>query len=465
MGFYSICRVHLQSRYQVKVMKDTIVVIPDTTVIGKAFHAEGLEAVTKYTFYVKPVCDTIWSSESYYTACIKLDPTKPNKETFEEYPSGTSYNASYQAPCWTVGNGNPSASTTYIPYIYKTSSTYAASGTNCYRLYPTATYSPTWVAAPEVDCNSLTELLVTFSFYGGTSYYILPGVMTDPEDLTTFVVLDSIKGQGKIATISMDLSDYADQIPASAKYVAWRTAYNAGPTIYLDDISIVKMNCPLPKPSYSALQAEQVRISSGLRTDNEWILLMTDTLPKGVSAETLSLINVDSLVHNDSIWKAHVVYYDTIDARNQMVTGLTEQTEYYVAVATVCEDGISQWQLISFKTPCLAVTPEAMGTITFSKDQGYVTGSGKELPCWTTSNKSNTSSTSYIPYVGTTTAYMHNGNNYLYIYSYVPSSSTGTNYDGAYAIMPELNVKDISKYQVNFWARTTLQQVLRIATK
>ena len=441
--------------WKVKVMKDTIVVIPDTTVIGKAFHAEGLEAVTKYTFYVKPVCDTIWSSESYYTACIKLDPTKPNKETFEEYPSGTSYNVSYQAPCWTVGNGNPSASTTYIPYIYKTSSTYAASGTNCYRLYPTATYSPTWVAAPEVDCNSLTELLVTFSFYGGTSYYILPGVMTDPEDLTTFVVLDSIKGQGKIATISMDLSDYADQIPATAKYVAWRTAYNAGPTIYLDDISIVKMNCPLPKPSYSALQAEQVRISSGLRTDNEWILLMTDTLPKGVSAETLSLINVDSLVHNDSIWKAHVVYYDTIDARNQMVTGLTEQTEYYVAVATVCEDGISQWQLISFKTPCLAVTPEAMGTITFSKDQGYVTGSGKELPCWTTSNKSNTSSTSYIPYVGTTTSYMHNGNNYLYIYSYVPSSSTSANYDGAYAIMPELNVKDISKYQVNFWARTT----------
>lgn len=447
----------------VKVMsaKDSTFVIKDTTVVGKAFHAEGLEPVSKYTFYVKPSCDTIWTEASYYTACVKLDPTKPNKETFEEYPSGTSYNASYQAPCWTVGNGNPSATTTYIPYIYKTTSTYAASGTNCYRLYPTATYSPTWVAAPEVDCNSLSELLVTFSFYGSTSYYILPGVMTDPEDLTTFVVLDSIKGQGKIATISMDLSEYADQIPASAKYVAWRTAYNAGPTIYLDDISIVKITCPLPKPSYSGLTAEQVRISSGLRTDNKWILLMTDTLPKDFSVDMLSLVNVDSLVHNDSIWKAHVVYYDTIDARNQLVTGLTEQTEYYAAIATACDDGVSQWSLISFRTPCLALTPEAMGTITFSKKDGYVPGSSatRYMPCWTVGNKSgNAGATStYIPYVYTTSTYLYDAgvkkDSVLCVLSYSPTSATSTKYNGAYAIMPELNVEDISKYQVNFYAR------------
>lgn len=444
--------------WKVKVMLDTVVVIADTTITGKTFHAEGLEPVKLYTFYIQPACDTVWTTAGYRTACLKLDPTKPNKEDFESITDATtSYKATSQIPCWTTGNLR-STSTTYLPFVYKGN---ASSGLNSYRAYgyhsTSADYNPAFIVAPEIDCESMTDLAVTFNMYAGTSYWWICGVMTDPQDLSTFVVLDSVKGLGSSVQYTYDLSEdqYASKIPATAKYFAWRTRYDATDYFYLDDVSIVKITCPLPKPSYSGLQAEQVRISSGLRTDNQWILLMTDTLPKGFTVDMLSLINVDSLVHNDSIWKAHVVYYDTIDARNQMVTGLTEQTDYYAAIATVCDGGVSPWSLISFKTPCKAITPEAMGTITFSKDQGYVTGSGKELPCWTTSNKSNTSSTSYIPYVGTTTSYMHNGNNYLYIYSYVPSSSTSANYDGAYAIMPELNVKDISKYQVNFWARTT----------
>lgn len=430
--------------WKIKVTKGSTVVVPDSTIIGKTFHAEGLDAITQYTFYVQASCDTTWSEASFRTGCIKLDPTKPNKETFESYPSGTSYKEEQQAPCWTVGNGNPAAATTYIPYIYKASSTYASSGTNTYRLYPTATYSPTWVAAPEIECESMTELMVTFSFYGGTTYYILPGVMTDPEDLSTFVVLDSIKGQAKIATISMDLSEFADVIPANAKYFAWRTAYNAGPTIYLDDVSIIKVSCPLPKPSFYGLKSDQVSVSSGLAKGKEWIILVTDEYVSPDSLMTEGYVVPDTIV----------VYTDTLNVPEDLVADLKEQTDYYVAIASLCEDGISPWQTFSFKTPCKAVTPEAMGTITFSKDEGYVTGSGKELPCWTTGNKTNSSAT-YIPYVGTTTSYMHNSLNYLYIYSYVPSSGTGTSYDGAYAIMPEMDVDDISKYQVNFWARTT----------
>ncbi len=436
----------------VKVMQDTNFIALDT-VIGKAYQATGLEPVKLYTFYVQPSCDTIWSTASFRTGCVKLDPNKPNKETFENYPSGTSYNVDYQAPCWTVGNGNPSAATTYIPYIYKTTS-YASSGTNCYRLNPTAANSPTWVAAPEIDCNSLTELAVTFSYYGSSSYYILPGVMTDPEDLSTFVVLDSIKCAGSIVTMTMDLSEYADTIPAGAKYFAWRTAYNAAPTIYLDDVSIIKLNCPLPKPSYSGLTSEQVRISAGIRGDNEWLLLVSDTA--AFTADQLALINVDSLA-KDSAAASHIIYYDTIDVRNKVVTGLKEQTDYYVAVATLCEDGISQWSEFSFKTPCKAVTPEALGTITFSKNDGYVSGSSatRYLPCWTVGNKSGNASltTSYIPYVYTSSTYLHNKDSVLCVYSYSPTSSTSTKYNGAYAIMPELDVQDISKYQVNFYAR------------
>lgn len=427
------------------------ILVEDSIFTGKKFYLDGLKSITKYYVYIRSLCgDSIWAVDSLRTGCVKLDPTKPNKETFEDYPSGTSYNVSQQAPCWTVGNGNPSASTTYIPYIYKTTSSYAASGTNCYRLYTTATYSPTWVASPEIDIENMKDLAVTFSFYGSTSYYILPGVMTDPEDLSTFVVLDSIKGAGKIQTITMDLSDYADSIPATAKYFAWRTAYNAGPTIYLDDISIVKITCPITKPSYFNLKSESVDINSGLRANNPWevMLLNKEVLVDSLASETYNL--------PDSI----IVYRDTVaSGRTTSIEGLTEQTQYYGYTRSLCEEGNSGWVAFEFLTPCKPLKPEAMGVITFSKKDGYVSGSSatRYLPCWTIGNMSgNAAATStYIPYVYTTSTYLHNGDNVLRLYSYVPTSSTSTAYNGAYAIMPELDVQDITKYQVNFYARAT----------
>ena len=442
--------------WTVKVMQDTLVIVADTTVTGKAFRYDGFEPMTEYTFYIQPNCDTIWTSATFRTSCVKLDPNKPNKENFDGIETGTSYNANYQIQCWTSGNGVANASTSYLPYVYK-SATYASSGTNTYRVNESSSYAPAYVASPEIDCEHMKDLAVTFNVYSSTSYYFVFGVMSDPTDLSTFVAIDSVKGTGKSVQFTYDLSEYADSIPATAKYCCWRGRYAAADLFYLDDVSIMKINCPLPKPSYSGLTAEQVRISSGLRTDNDWILLAVDTA--AFTADQLALLNVDSLVNNDSTWQAHVVYYDTIDVRAKVVTGLKEQTDYYVAVATVCEEGISQWSIISFKTPCLPVTPEAMGTITFSTDEGYVTGSGatRYLPCWTTGNLSGNAgpTSSYIPYVYTTASYLHNKNNCLYFYSYVPTSATSTKYGGAYAIMPELNVEDISKYQVNFWARTT----------
>ena len=427
------------------------ILVEDSIFTGKKFYLDGLKSITKYYVYIRSLCgDSIWAVDSLRTGCVKLDPTKPNKETFEDYPSGTSYNVSQQAPCWTVGNGNPSASTTYIPYIYKTTSSYAASGTNCYRLYPTATYSPTWVASPEIDIENMKDLAVTFSFYGSTSYYILPGVMTDPEDLSTFVVLDSIKGAGKIQTITMDLSDYADSIPATAKYFAWRTAYNAGPTIYLDDISIVKITCPITKPSYFNLKSESVDINSGLRANNPWeiLILSKEILVDSLASETYNL--------PDSI----IVYRDTVaSGRTTSIEGLTEQTQYYGYTRSLCEEGNSSWADFAFLTPCKPLKPEALGTITFSKKDGYVSGSSatRYLPCWTIGNMSGNAAanSSYIPYVYTSSTYLHNGDSVLYLNSYVPTSSTSTAYNGAYAIMPELDVQDITKYQVNFYARAT----------
>lgn len=434
--------------------KEENVVVKDSVITGKKFYLDGLKSVTKYYVYIRSLCgDSIWVCDSLKTGCVKLDPTKPNKETFENYTGATSYASADQPNCWTGGNGNPSASTTYLPYIYK-GTTYATSGENTYRLYgSTTTNSPAYAASPEIDCASMTELAVTFSYYLSSSYSAIWGVMSDPEDLSTFVILDSIKGTSTSKnTITLDLSEprYAELIPATAKYFAWRTPYGATGYLYLDDVSITKITCPLPKPSYSGLTASQVRISSGLRTNNEWIALVTT-----------KYMDPDSLAKEDYVVPDSIIaFIDTIDTRSTLVTGLKEQTNYYVAVAAMCDEGISTWATTSFMTPCKPVTPEALGIITFSKKDGYVSGSGADryLPCWTVGNMSgNAGATStYLPYVFTTSGvYLHDGDSVLRLYSYVPTSATSTAYNGAYAIMPELDVQDITKYQMNFYARAS----------
>ena len=421
------------------------VVVDDTIVTGKHFHIGGLTAQRTYYVYVRALCgDSLWTMTPAYTSCERLDPNKANKETFDSYPSGTSYSESYKANCWSGGNGNPTASTTYLPYVYS-STTYSNSGSNTYRMYgyyssSSTNNTPAFIVSPEIKCDSLTQVAVTFNMYASTSYSWLLGVMTDPTDLSTFVVIDSVKGMAESVQYSYDLSDYQGQIPVSAKYIAWRTPYNASSYAYLDDVSFVSVACPLTRPSYSELTGSSVRISSGLRTNDQWILLITN---KAVSETQLA---------NGTYPESCVIYRDTIDRRSKEVFNLEGKTKYYVATATLCEDTIlSQWKTLSFMTPCQSQTPEEIGTITFSTDDGFVTGTGGEMPCWTVGSKTQSASSSYIPYVNNSSTYKHNGNNYLQLYDYV---TTTANNIGAYAIMPSLNVDSIQKYQINFWGRS-----------
>lgn len=426
---------------------DSVVIVADSTLVGKSLRMTGLTPQTTYVVRIAPGCDTtVYTDYIVETLCLSLNPNVPNKESFESAPSGTSYKAEYQMPCWTAKNANASATDTYKPHVYK-STTYAATGTNAYRLYSSTTYHPAYLASPKVDCDHLSELAVTFNVYATTSYWCVYGVMSDPNDISTFVALDSVKGTGKSVQYVIDLSEYADSIPNEAKFVAWKTRAGKGDNIYLDDISITKITCPLTKPSYSELTSESIRVSSGLRTNNEWILLIT-------TQDISDSLAIPGYVVPDSI----LTFCDTLSARSKVVTGLQGETTYYVSTTTLCNGEANlQWASLSFLTPCKPITPEALGTITFSEEQGYVSGSSatRYLPCWTVGSKTpNISATStYYPYVNNTTSYLYNGNKYLNIYSYIASSN---NSDGAYAIMPtlDLGTETINSYQVNFWARS-----------
>ena len=440
------------------------VVVNDSIINGDTLRLEGLEPTTTYYIFVRALCgDSLWTKGSATTECLRLDPSLPNKETFESYPAGgsSSYDnyRDYQAPCWTSGNmysSYPSAE--FMPYIYN-SAPYATSGTKSYRLHADEEYSwwstspiqgPAYLITPRIKCDSLNDLVLTFSCVSHTTSYLsrslIIGAVTNPNDMKTFVALDSIVCTTSPATYTIDFSDRANLlnvIPKSARYLAWRTPYDEAAMLFIDDVSITRMSCPIAKPSISALTENSVRVNSGIREDDtQWVLLITT-----------SRISSDDLNREGYVIPAEqIVYLDTIDTRSVMVAGLENRTDYYLAAASLCDSVASLWNMLSFTTPCGSVTPEELGVITFSDAEGYTAGSGNKLPCWTTGCKSGESD-DYIPYVENSVS--HNGNRSLRMYDYMSSSSSSynPNHTGAYAIMPKLNVDSISHYQVSFWGR------------
>lgn len=417
-------------------------IVGDSLVVGRNCHIEGLQAQHAYYVYIHALCgDSLWTSSSVETTCELLDPAKANRETFESYANGS------VPDCWTIGSY--STYSDYIPQVV-TTTYYSASGSKSLKVSqpsPSSSSSyynygnpPSWVVSPQIKCDSLSSVMVSFAVYISSSMIL--GVMTDPDDLSTFVTIDSIRGSSSINNYSYDLSDYASIIPKSAKYIAWRGPMKTYNSFYLDDVSFVSVACPLPRPSVSDLAIQSARISSGLRTDDSWILLVTN---KEVTEE--NLVDEDFVI--PASW---IITRDTISTRSHTVTGLEGQTKYYVAVATLCEDSVlSQWRTISFMTPCTSITPEQLGTVTFSEEEGFELNPGGETPCWTMGNKSPDVNQMYIPYVLNASTMMHDNNRYLRIFDYFDGD---VNAIGAYAIMPQMDVDDISKYQVTFWGRS-----------
>ena len=406
-------------------------VVRDSVITGKTLQVGGLAPVRTYYVYVRTLCgDSVWAMTPVKTACSLLDPSKPNKETFE---SGAT------PDCWTVGKGLGSDS-------YPSSETGNGGHVLSIKAQNTGG-SVVWAASPKIMCDSLTSILVTFSLSAYSGDCGVFGVMTDPEDISTFVPLDSVRGTGKddMVIYSYDLSTYANLIPASAKYVAWRTRFGGYDYVYLDDVSFVSVACPMTRPSVADVTTSSVRISSGLRTDDRWILLVTRTA-----------VSEDNLYDENYVIPEDIILFrDTLDTRSASVSDLQGQTKYYVATATLCEDDVlSQWSVFSFMTPCQATAPEALGTITFSAEEGFSTGSAGEKPCWTVGSKTEGAYGNYIPYVDDREDIRHDGYNYLRFQDEVSGSdASATRYVGAYAVMPELDVDSVNKYQVNFWGR------------
>lgn len=402
------------------LLKDTALTTPECVF-------ENLKPHTKYYYSVHTKCDETLTDGTIYeviTECVPAEPI-PYIEDFESWVGGTS-NKEAEPFCWTMNrlvhrprNAPSTVPDSYDPYI-SPSGAYNDSK-KCFVLTYSSDISRRpilYVALPEM-AKPLNELQLSFyakpnsKNYVGDTLFI--GAMTNPNDITTF---DTI---AKCRLSSIDYAEYIVRLntySGEGKHLAFAVAKGKETrTIYLDNIKVDYLADCEKVLGVTARNATEtgadISWQKGDATKWEVLLATTDTLTLG------SVVTPDG-TKILSIKETETMPFTLDNCPNY-------NTKYAVYVRSVCsETNKGEWSNpVSFKTTCVAMAA-GLRVIDFSNQD--------ELDCWTVG-----------VLTGKSSAPSRNANGYLYMYNTDAS-------DGAYAIMPPLDIDNINKLQVSFTA-------------
>ena len=421
------------TKWEVRIKDSKNVMLVDSMVEQTSFIVRGLNPHSDYTYMVSPVCDSLYENSdwlSFTTECLPDNPL-PFVEDFEspDYPAGSSTGFipyCWSSPKYVYNSGGSGESNSYYPYIYRYSTTGGHNSGSSLYLYTnsgSSVQNQIWAALP-VMADSVKKLQVEFYVKGysvSQNSMLQVGVMTDPNDITTFEVVDSVNVVGsttwKGAIVTFD--KYAGE----GKYIAFKRDYerDGKANYYLDDITVdyIKDCEKLFSLSAAEPKTNGVTLSwNKTNADAYEVMVLSQSINANVDDTTGLVMSVETTTENKLIY--------TNDK-------LALNTNYYAYVRTVCGSTKTTWSdVVAFKTTCEPETPEAMGTIMFHEQN--------ILGCWSV-GMINGATTSNLPKTaGSKTSKF---GYYLYMFN------TNTT-DGAYAIMPPLDVEDINKYQISF---------------
>ena len=278
-----------------------------------------LESNTVYSVRVRALCSSSesspWSeSVSFRTQCDAIS-SLPYSTSFEDVIGDYVY-------CWSRLASDPS----HMVYRYN-SSTYAHTGNGCLDF----SYTPNcWTVAimPAFDGSiPVNSLMLDFWLdKTGNSGYFEVGVMTDPEDGSTFEVVDTIE-----STIIGNSADYFEHIiislenySGSGQYVAFRASNAAGCGYRMDDLLVSEIPTCMYPTNLQALSStnESVTLSwTEMGDATAWNIMYGET---GFDPEEGGDIAI-------------------ADAETFTVTGLTNVTTYDFYVQADCGGLQSQW--------------------------------------------------------------------------------------------------------------------------
>ena len=416
------------------------------TVTNAPYTINGLQPNTLYNIRMRSVCGggefSNWVTVSERTACAPIAAV-PYMENFDSWTGATTTSVSdNNLPyCWSYFNEGTNTSYSGYPIIYA-SATYAASGSNSMRFYTyttTGTYDDQTAILPPVDVTTLpiNTLQLTFDARQNTTSYpfvLEVGVMTDPTDINTFMLVSTITCQSTTYTnYEIPLSQYS----GPGAYIAIRAPqpsanYNYG---YVDNV--VLENIPTcPKPT-------QVHVVSSTSTSVE--LGWTEN-------GTASNWDIEYGPVGFAIGSGTEVSAST---NPFTVSGLNPSTVYDFYVRANCGGGdVSNYApVFTASTEC-----EPISQLPYTENFDGVSGatttsvSTNNLPiCWHNLNQGTSTSYSGYPIVYNTTSYAASGSNSMRFYTYTTSGT----YDDQMAILPEIDVNTfpMNTLQLSFDAR------------
>ena len=367
-----------------------------------SYLLQNLTVNTAYSVYVRTDCGAELSEptspKTIRTASCVAIATIPWSDSFDSYGTGSTIFPT----CW----NNKSTSTSY-PYVSTTNNSapgsmyfYASSG---YNLALTPSIS---------SIIPVNTLRANFKLkMSSSSYKMSVGIMSDPNDLSTFYEMANISTSSTVWNdYEVNFSTYTGQ----GTYIAFKVTYTGTTqTIFMDDLVISEVpTCAKPTQlAFSNLTTTSADISwlPGNLTDASWYIYWKPT----------SATTYDSLL---------------ISSNPYTLTNLITNTYYQVYLKTECGFELSQpSDILTFKTPCDAIT-----TIPYLENfDTYGTTAGVFPGCW------------FRPILYSSTPYPSIVN------AYSVSSPTSLRFQSAsatqptYAVTPQIDV-DINTLRVLF---------------
>ena len=369
------------------------------------FTITGLQSGTQYNAYVATVCaDGSESASQPITFITECEAISSLPQTWDMESNNIAGTTSYPLPaCWQRGTSS----------IYPYASTYGGhSGSRA--LYFSGTN--TTAVLPQINTAELSYSNMQLEFYARYSYSpstLMVGVMTNPNDITTFDTVVTITLTSAHELYSVPLSNYAGE----GSYIAIMSPTSN--TIYVDDVTLSEVSeCSRP----SGVNVVEITSNSAKLS---WIS----------TAETFNLyykeVGAESYESVDEISLESDGTYTIYD--------LEPATSYEWYVEAVCADTNIASIKSTFQTLCLPIT-ELPRTWDFESDN-YGGTSSNPLPiCWTRQG------TGSYPYSYSSSSNSHSGSYLLYFYNY-----------GNTAVLPEIDteVYPINTLQINMFAKTS----------
>ncbi len=368
-----------------------------TNITATNYEIGGLQPMTDYLFRVLPVCggDSIYAVVSATTPCVPLTDL-PFTEDFENFNALSSMGSDI-TNCWYRGTNYPSS---FFPYR---STSYAHSGSASMYFYASSSYH-CYLALPAFDVNADTLQISFAARKTSASYSIQVGVMTDPNDFSTFspVAIISPETVNNWEMFEVPLSSYM----GDGKHIA--LAGSSG-YVYIDDIEVSYIpNCARPRNVAATATTTTATIHWDGSGSNFFEI---EYGPRGFA-------------HGSGI-----IVTSTVDSVT--IYGLNHSSAYEVYVRSICSlSDTSNWSFVYyFNTQCGVID-----SLPFSENfttWGY--GTSVRPNCWSCGGYSN------YPYITTNNDVENNVSDLvLYMYSYSSNQ--------VYASLPEL---DSVSYPIN----------------